>query len=246
MKKLLLFVLVVAVIGGVMFFIQKRSEINPPLTLPEDKTVSSSTPPAHIVAFENEKIKEKYYSIDLEYPKNSTTELPEIGGYVNTLRNDFLTSVPKTDEEADYIGITEGRAYVLKTNTTVYTSSTTITYKLETYMFTGGAHGVTLIATFTYTKDGKLIPLGNILTSQDSLTKLSSAARKYFYDKFGAQANKSEINAGTGPKEENFSTWYLTNNTITFVFQQYQIGPYALGIQEFPLSRGEASTMLSL
>lgn len=212
----------------------------------EDMPKDVLPPPPPVAAFESEKVREKYYSIDLEYPKSSNSELPEISSHLDKVRSDFLELVPKTDEEAAYQGISEGRAYVLKMDTTIYTSSSTITYKLETYMFTGGAHGSTFVSTFTYTKDGKLIPLSNILSGPDSLAKLSSSARNYLYEKLSDQSSKHEIDTGTEPKEENWNAWYLTDHAITFIFQQYQIGPYVLGVQEFPMSRTEAKTILSI
>jgi hypothetical protein len=229
---------VVVVAGSLM-----SKNVEPTPELPTPQPVTEAPEPA---ALEKERIQEKYYSMELEYPKDAAEKFPEIETYINAIRSDFIALVPKTDDEAQYQGVDEDRAYVLKTDTTTYTSSSTITYKLQTYMFTGGAHGGTFIATFTYTKDGRLIPLTNLLSSSDSLNKLSVAARRYFYDKLGNQSSREEIDIGTEPNEENFSVWYITDKMVVFIFQEYQIGPYVIAIQEFPLSRAEAKTMLSI
>jgi hypothetical protein len=193
--------------------------------------------PLQPVSFEYEKKDEASYSIDLEYPKSDASQLTEIADYVSLVKDQFTQSLPTGE-------VTEN--YLLKINTTVYTSSTTITYKLETYMYTGGAHGGTFIETFTYGKDGKLITLNDLLVSPDSMKKLSTLARAYLYNKIGDQSQNEVIDAGTEPTPENFGVWYITDAGIVFVFQQYQVGPYTIGMQEFPIRRVEAETFLNI
>jgi hypothetical protein len=189
------------------------------------------------VPFEYEKKDEASYSIDLEYPKSDVNHLPEIADYVSKVKDQFTQSLPTGE-------VTEN--YLLKINTTVYTSSSTISYKLETYMYTGGAHGGTFIETFTYGKDGNLITLDDLMVSADSMKKLSTLARAYLYNKIGDQSQNEVIDAGTEPTPENFGVWYITDAGIVFVFQQYQVGPYTIGIQEFPIRRVEAETFLNI
>jgi hypothetical protein len=196
-----------------------------------------SDDPLKPVPFEYEKKDEATYSIDLEYPKSDKDHLPEIANYVSLVKDQFTQSLPTGE-------VTEN--YLLKINTTVYTASSTISYKLETYMYTGGAHGGTFIETFTYGKDGKLITLNDLLVSADSMKKLSTSARAYLYNKIGDQSQKEVIDAGTEPTLENFGVWYITDAGIVFVFQQYQVGPYTLGIQEFPIRRLEAEAFLNI
>lgn len=213
-----------------------------PTPEPTEQTPSVLT----AVPMQTEKKTEKYYSIDLEYPQSSATSLPEVYEYVRQVKSEFTQSIPKTDAEAEFqnVSATGGEsAYQMKIHTTVYTSPTTITYKLETYRYTGGAHGGTFVATFTYDAQGKFLDLNDILLAPDALGTLSSKARSYFYAKLGASGNKETVDMGTEAKIDNFSSWYITNGGITFVFQQYQIGPYVLGLQEFPLNSTEAKKL---
>ena len=203
----------------------------------DDVGLSPVTPvdPLIPVSFEYEKRDTDTYSIDLEYPKSDEDHLSEINDYLYKIQDQFAQAL-LIDEVAE--------DDLLKITTTVYTSSTTITYKLETYMYTDGAHGATFIETFTYGKDGKLITLNDLLISSDSMKKLSTLARAYLYNKIGKQSEKDVIDVGTEPTPENFRTWYITDAGIVFVFQQYQVGPYALDIQEFPIGRVEAEAFL--
>lgn len=242
-KTLIIIVITLIALSAVVVVLISIFSKKPLIDLPGIQPQVNLEKPFTPAPFETEKKKEKYYSFDLSYPRSSATSLPEIALYVEKSKEDILKLIPTTESAAEYEGLDEDRAYVLKMDTTVYTSSTTITYKIESYTFTGGAHGGTSVATFTYDRDGKLITLDDILIGSDSLNKLSVLARTYFYSKLGSATSREVIDIGTEAKRENFSTWYITDIGITFIFQQYQIGPYTIGIQEFPLSRTEAKTL---
>ncbi len=244
-KNLLVLVIVViaALAASVMVFsvISKKPDKEVPF-VPVDHPETAVRPKA--VPFKTEKVIADYYTLDLEYPQASVGTLEGIDSYVSKVKSDFFDLVPKNEAEAEEIGMGKDHSYTIKMDTTVYTSSSTITYKLETYMYTGGAHGGTFVTTFTYDREGKLVSLDSILAGTGSLSKLSAAARTYFNAKVSQYTQKDTIEVGTEPKAENFSAWYITDAGITFVMQQYQIGPYTLGIQEFPLSRVQSKEIL--
>ncbi len=198
-------------------------------TLSQQATSTPSTEtPLTPVPFETEHIVGSYYNIDMEYPKNVDNRLGDIQSYVDSIRTQFMDMVPKTDEEAAYIGLTKDRSYSLLMTTAVSTSSSSITYVLTTYMDTGGAHGGTFITTYTYDRSGKKVEINPTV-----LPQLSEAAQVYLIKHLGEDANEMTIKEGTAPKIENWNTWFVEGDNITFVFQQYQVGPYVLGLQEF-------------
>jgi len=128
--------------------------------------------------------------------------------------------------------------------TEVFTSSSTISYLMQNYSYTGGAHGIVDLVTFVYDKEGTLVTLGSLLKDSNSLTALSEKARTYFYDKFLKYSSKEVIDQGTAPINQNWERFYLTEEGIVFIFGQYTIGPYVLGIQEFAVSYSEAQNFL--
>jgi len=193
----------------------------------------TTTPSVLEASLITEDKKDTYYTISLSYPSSSST--PEIQNYINQTKTEFLNSVPKTEADAKFEGLGGDRIYNLTVTTKITHSSSTTSYVLETYQFTGGAHGSTVISAFTYNKAGKLLSLNEVLPSSITLSTLSASARTYFYNKLSDQ-DKSEIDVGTEPKQENFNTWYIDGTKIVFVFGQYSIGPYVLGIQEFVLN----------
>lgn len=237
--------IIVALIAAVFLVLKYTSPEKASLPTDQEEQATSSKP-LTAVPLVSEKEEGDYYTIDLSYPDVSAPAYSDIKTYVNNIKSEFKQSIPTNTNDAQFENLGGDNKLTLSMKTTVYQSSSTITYKLETYSFTGGAHGGTFDQTFTYGKDGKLITLSNLLSSSDSLNKLSLAARRYLKDKFSGQLSSQEIDAGTEPKIENFSVWYITNEGITFIFGQYQIGPYVFGIQEFPLSRGAAAGILNL
>jgi hypothetical protein len=237
--SLITFIIAVLIVLGLsrIFFNSNKEVV--------DTTTATTTPVAtrpSIQPIASSTIVGKYDAINLAYPSS----VPEISDYVNKVKAEFLDSVPKTDKDAQDQGLGGSRNYTLDTKTMVYTSPTTVTYYVETYMFTGGAHGSTVISTFTYGPDNKLISLKDLYATPDALTKISNAARTYLKAKLGDNASVDEIDSGTTPTDDNFGVWYITDAGITFVFGQYQVGPYVIGIQEFPMSRSQASGILNL
>jgi hypothetical protein len=60
----------------------------------------------------------------------------------------------------------------------------------------------------------------------------------------GEYKNPKMIDDGTSPDYENYRAWYITNDQIVFIFGQYQVGPYVLGIQEFKLDKNKLKNIL--
>ncbi len=191
-----------------------------------------------------------YAVMSLSYPKSSKTEYKEIYEFVTKARDGFpfgedgttLTDA-EMKEMQDSIA-RRGEQYDFILTTRVATSSRTVSYILELYTDTGGAHGGTGVYTFTYDTQGKLVTLDRVFT-KPYLEKISTLARAYLSNKLGDNTNQEMLDSGTEPTADNYGTWYLTHDGIAFVFGQYQVGPYVIGIQEFPLPKIQVSDLLA-
>jgi len=240
LPAVLLTVLIVVLVGALAFFAYKY--FVPAQTPPTpDGDVIAPLPfvPAEIgTEIENE----KYHTITASYPPSA----PEVKAYVDKAKSELLMIVPKTEADAGFEGLGDGRKYTMTVKTKVVTSPTTMSYVVENYMFTGGAHGITDIVTFTYDGDGKLVTLDNLLKDGSSLTTLSEKARAFFYEKFGEAISEEVIDQGTTPVNQNWERFYLNDQGIVFIFGQYSIGPYILGIQEFVVTYNEAQSFLNI
>jgi hypothetical protein len=229
-NKILLVVLILIIFFG-FFYFRKNS------------TSNISVLP--IASLTTEKSEGKYYTMDLSYPESSVTKYPEIYAFATSTVQDFLNQAENiSDSDAAMMGLGGDRIYNLTMTTRIATSTQTVTYIIEAYTFMGGAHGNTDVATFTYDKAGKLVTLDDIF-SAPYLEKIAGLSRTYFYNTLGDYMNPEMIDPGTTATTTNFSTWYLTDANITFIFGQYQVGPYVIGMPEFSISKTNLSDILS-
>ncbi len=185
----------------------------------------------------------KSYTFTATYPESSLHELPEVYAYIQSIKTGFFDDYQTvTDKEAQLY--TAEWPYELNITTKVATSSKTVTYIIETYQYEGGAHGGTSESVFTYDASGKLVTLDRVF-SKPYLQTVSLLARDYFTKTLGDNSQPQMIESGTEATAENYSEWYLTDSAIVFIFGQYQIGPYVLGIQEFVLPKSKIQDILS-
>ena len=100
-----------------------------------------------------------------------------------------------------------------------------VSYVYDHYTYTGGAHGGTYRGTINMDEQ-----TGRILTESDIFEpgyyqQLTSLLREYL----PKCADMDMIHGSSIYPSEDF---YITSEGITYVYQQYEIGPYALGIVE--------------
>jgi hypothetical protein len=229
-NKILLVVLILIVFFGLFYF---------------RKTSTPNTSFSSVAPLITEKTSGKYYTMDLSYPESSTTQYSEIYAFATSTVQDFLSQAENiSDSDAQIMGLGGDRIYNLTMTTRIATSTQTVTYIVLAYTFTGGAHGNTTVATFTYDKAGKLVTLDDFF-SAPYLEKVASLSRTYFYNTLGDYMNPEMVDPGTTATTTNFSTWYLTDQNITFIFGQYQVGPYVIGMPEFPIAKSALSDIIS-
>ena len=128
-------------------------------------------------------------------------------------------------------------------SSSVYEDANHISFLLNVYQFTGGAHGSTTLIPITYSKQTKkLLSLEEALqpARKDWLSVLSAEARK----QLNAQVQKQKfassedwISKGTEPVKENFAIFKLEKNSVRIIFSQYQVGPYSSGMPEIVVPR---------
>ncbi|HWJ80152.1 MAG TPA: DUF3298 and DUF4163 domain-containing protein [Niallia sp.] len=96
------------------------------------------------------------------------------------------------------------------------------------YRFTGGAHGNTLISTYNFdVKSGERLLLDNFIQSEKNYAVVTNYVQDYarkhpdiFY------ADSSEWKNFKVTKDTNF---YLADEGLFLIFQQYEVGPYVSG-----------------
>lgn len=107
---------------------------------------------------------------------------------------------------------------------------------INSYEFSGGAHGSNIIYTFNYDiKNNKEITLKDYTKKNPKfLEEISSKSRLLLEKELNATENeldKDWIKEGTEPKEDNFKTFSIfPDGTFRFYFGEYQVAPYVFGI----------------
>ena len=136
-----------------------------------------------------------------------------------------------TEEDKETLGFNRGMKYTLDFSYDLKESDYVKSYILKTAVFTGGAHGNLELISFNYDKEtGKRLGLNNIFTKSASeyLPALSAFGINYFKEKFP----EFFVLEGLKPEPLNWSVWYTENDSIVFIFQTYQVVPYAYGTPE--------------
>jgi len=122
----------------------------------------------------------------------------------------------------------------------VRASDKTVTVVWNVWAFTGGAHGMLDITTFTYDAvTGQPLDLQSLFSNVDSALNVFSAySMAALSEKLGDMYVEDMVKSGTSPDLDNFSAVAPTSDGVRLFFQPYQVAPWAAGAQEVevPLS----------
>ena len=191
----------------------------------------------------------KYLDIKAQFPTNGNGSLDiknEVQNIIKQFKidNDFSK---KEKDELILLGLDEENKYTLDITYENYTNQKYITHRLNEYVFTGGAHESMLVETYTYDKKNKKYLLQDFFISEDSLEKLSNMIKIKILENKDYKNNieKDWLSDGAGPKIENFKAFIIDGDNIIFIFQQYQIGAYSLGIIEVKIAQKELTEILN-
>lgn len=119
-----------------------------------------------------------------------------------------------------------------------------ITYLSDTYIYMGGAHGMSTKQGSTFRKsDGRRFSYEMLFDTETSEFKklLKKGLIEYFSDNEFVITNDDELAAMliTESDVNNLPlpeyAPYLTNEGVTFIYQQYEIAPYAAGMPRFTI-----------
>jgi len=196
-----------------------------------------------IIALESKNITDetKPFSIDITYPY--VEGLNDFNSKIEDIVNNELAefkqmslendnAVKQTDPEgyAKY-----PREYYFSMNYDhglVDQDTVSIVFTISDY--TGGAHGANYFKALNYdVKNKKELQLADLFDGKDDyLQKISDYCiedlKKQIKNLVGDNGGAC-LDTGAGPDAENFSTFLITENNITFYFPQYQVAAYALG-----------------
>lgn len=268
-KNNIIFVIVILILAFT-YFTNNNKEI-----ITETEPVKVIAPIATTTEFA---IKEStdFYDIDAVYPNESldkdhvmekeikkvvdfSKEYWKEGGDVYNTEKEISTTYPDRPIIKYQLGITYTKfeSKMLET----------VTYVFEEYIFTGGAHGNTVVNTYTFDKTGK-VEIESFLKLKEnnndiSITKLLESKLKVV---LGEDLNLNILRGGLGLSllksdgitidlkkntdgfsfDSNFKKFILLDEGIKFIFDSYQVAPYSAGNPEVILTWLELKQYLNL
>lgn len=124
-----------------------------------------------------------------------------------------------------------------------------ISFVVNLYYFSGGAHGLNETYAFNYDLDKKQdISILDFLNSTSSLDNLAELSKERVISQLqsnGIQMNDSlneMVDSGTAPTEENYKNFTFNYNSLTIYFQQYQVAPGAAGSMDITIYKNALSS----
>jgi len=221
--KHLFFVAILVVLG--YFFITKWNQNS---VQPEENNQTIETPESTQTQIEGFNADGSFkqstdtYSVSARVPlEQEGINTVKLTDYVNQEINRFIGGV-KVDTQ------TASTPWNLNFDYVLHESDTILSYIVQGYEYTGGAHENGFVKSFNYSKTtGKEISVLDIVNSPDDLHTFSALADKELTIEYPEGVS--------GDNPQNWSVWYTDNTSVTFIFQPYQIAAYALGQQEFTM-----------
>ncbi len=189
----------------------------------------------------------KFFDVDFQYPQLMCKDSERVR-QANWLIKSMAVSaykrlkddMPKTAEDAQGLP----RCYVRGGYTVTFPSSDLVCVRLDMSEQSGGVHpnhGVsTVVCDLT---QAKALKLEDIFGREVDYETLSDLCRRELYRTVEAPVGAIDEN-GLLAEEGNFSTFTVGPKGIEFIFQPYQVAPYALGIPTATLSFSEIKPLL--
>ena len=220
MKTLLKFVVALFVLGGAYYVAAPYLQPVTPETpeMPETKADVKVT---------TAQIQEdsSTYTIDVSYPQFGIPAIDtQIKKAIDDTVTEFKTLSSNPDEPA-----TPKLSFDASFDS-VYVGPDVVSVKLILSQYTGGAHPLTLISGLNYDRTTGKQLLQNDAFEMLGMTieQVSTVATAELKAKLG----DSMFEEGTNTNSENFSSFVISADEVTFIFQQYQTAAYAAGPQE--------------
>ena len=216
--------IVVIVFAGIIFLGTRSS--NPPATIKTADELELVEWPSEQVRKETITSNSEGYEITGFYP---VTKSDSITAIFKNFINDQIISF-KTDTSVEG-GLPEGyRAMTLDITYEENKNVNADNYIFLSYSETGGAHGLAVTKTFSFTKTGQQIKLADLFTNDErGLGIIADVVNKELMKR--DFADQKWINEGASPVAENYQNFIIEEAGVTFIFDQYQVAPYAAGIQ---------------
>lgn len=216
-----------ALVYGVAWYMQDAftpDETNNKNEMQEEEHISIAT------AVVSEETAE--YVIDVQYPKFNNIAIDSaIEKFITDAIVQFKTEaseVPPFPSETRY--------ELDSVFNSTYAGSNLVSARLIMSTYTGGAHPVAFVHGLNFDRmTGRELTLPDALSMVDlSLEQIADLVTEELRTRLGDDVFFSE---GAAAVRENYQTFVVDANNVTFIFQPYQVAPYAVGLEEVSFKR---------
>ena len=222
-KALIIAAILIALGGGYALFTYSKRAALPPAPLQELQVTTAS-----------EREEADTYTIDAEYPQFGMPEIDakikeRVGLSIAQFKKDAAEGPPPPDS------VVQQYEFVSRFDS-AYVGPDIVSAQIVTSSYMGGAHPMPIVNGLNFDRaTGRDIALVDAFSMVGlSLEEIAEKAKKELQDKLGSDIIAPE---GAGPTPENYSTFVIDKDRVTFIFQVYQVGPYSAGPQEVPFQR---------
>lgn len=225
-KKVLGPILAVLVLAGLVFLGLKSAKEQPTPT----PSLGDESP---LVEWPSEQVKRESIT--------DNSKGYEITGYYPVTKSDGITAIMR-DFVADSIDtfkadttaageLPEGyRAMTLDISYEQHRNERADNYVFTVYSDTGGAHGLQATKTFSFGKTGEQVALDDLFTNGiQGLGTIADYVKKELLKR--EFADRAWISEGAAPSKDNYQNFVVEDEGVTFIFDPYQVAPYAAGKQ---------------
>ncbi len=146
-----------------------------------------------------------------------------------------------TPTQLEEFGPTKDRQYSFITQYKAYGNASFLTHRLDTYTYSGGAHGGTVVKTYTYDFTGKSIVATDLFVDEAAIKRFSELVQQHALalPDYKEAINTEWLAESAGPDAGNFTTFAFNGSNLVIIFQQYAIASYAAGIIEVSIPFSE-------
>ena len=126
-----------------------------------------------------------------------------------------------------------------QTVTTARADDKVLSFRDDTYQYTGGAHGMFFREGINFdSQSGKRLALRDVVSDWDNFSTEATACVVYHLkESYGEELFDDYVTSVEAMWEEGVEpTWYLDASSLVIVIPEYLVGPYSIGTPEIHLS----------
>ncbi|PIR83830.1 hypothetical protein COU18_01995 [Candidatus Kaiserbacteria bacterium CG10_big_fil_rev_8_21_14_0_10_51_14] len=227
MSRILSYVVIAAIALGAGYYFalwRQPSEIyaTPPAATSTPETVHLTT---QTVSEET-----SAYIVDVQYPHFGIATIDtKIDARVNSAIAEFKTLPPNPPE------MSSPQNELTIRFESPYIGDDIVSFKLIISEYTGGAHPNSIFSGLNFDRE-----TGRQLLQSDAFKMIGRTAQQVSVSvtaQLKAKLGENMFEEGSNSNPENFSSFLISEDKVTFIFQPYQVAAYAAGPQEVSFER---------